>query len=287
MDATGILDYFKKLNKRQKTLVIALVSVIAVVAVYRIFVQSYFSEQKKFKTGLQKVKNDIEAKKLKLPDVASQEKELAELRREYEKTVNQIKDLEANIPSVNSVSRLLGEITGRAEGLGMDFESIKQDMDRDKEGYLQLKLNMKFFGSYSSAVNYLNRLQNMSEYLSVSNIEIAHTKEGGSRPQTNLELSMLLLEKGIDLSLDGKEKTPPPMIVKSDPFTSKKGPKKDVGKDLKLAGITWSSAEPTAIINNDVVKIGAQVEEWKVVKILPDAVILSDGFDTISLTVNR
>lgn len=285
MNAAG---YFTKIGKREKILAGVLLVVLFGSLAYRIFGESFFSEQKGFKGSLQKIMDEIASKKAKFPDVKSQERENAKLREDYENTLKQIEDYEAKIPAAGSVSQLLGEITRRAEGLSMDFETIRQDIEREKEGYLKLKLDMKFSAPYSSVVNYLNRLQNLSEYLTVQDIEIAQTKEGGPQSKTNLELSMLLLEKGIDLTVKEKEDTFTPLVIKMDPFTSKRVEKKtEKAKDLKLAGITSAGKDSTAIINDEVVKVGGQVGDWKVIQILPDAVTLSDGAETVSLTLNR
>lgn len=280
--------YFTKIGKREKILAAVLVAVLLGSLGYRIFGESYFSEEKGFKSSLQKIMDEIASKKAKFPDVKSQERENTKLREDYESALKQIEDYEAKIPAAGSVSQLLGEITRRAEGLGIDIESIRQDIEKEKEGYMKLKLNIKFSAPYSSVVNYLNRLQNLSEYLTVQNIEIAQTKEGGPQSKTNLELSMLLLEKGMNLTVKEKEDTFTPLVIKMDPFASKRVEKKtDKAKDLKLAGITWADKGSTAIINDEVVKVGGQVGDWKVIQILPDAVTLSDGAETVSLTLNR
>lgn len=282
------MSYFTKIGKREKVLAGILLAVLFGSLAYRIFGAAFFSEQKSFEGSLQKTLDEIASKKAKFPDIKSQEAENKKLREDYDSVLKQIEDLEAKIPAAGSVSQLLGEITRRAEGLNVDFESIRQDINREKEGYLKLKLDMKFSAPYSSVVNYLNRLQNLSEYLTVQDIEIAQTKEGASQSRTNLELSMLLLEKGIDLTVKEKEGAFAPLTVKMDPFISKGAQKKtDKAKDLKLAGITWSGKNSTAIINDEVVKVGGQVGDWEVIQILPGAVTLSDGAETVSLTLNR
>jgi Tfp pilus assembly protein PilO len=280
--------YFTKIGKRENILLGALLAVLFVSLAYRIFGESYFSEQKSFKGSLQKILDETASRKAKFPDIKTQEKEIGKLRQDYDSVLKQIEDLESKIPAAGSVSQLLGEVTRRAEGLGMDFESIQQNIEREKEGYLKLKLGIKLSAPYSSVVNYLSRLQNLSEYLTVEDIEIAQAKEGVARSKTDLELSMLLLEKGIDLTLREKEAAFTPLVIKTDPFTSKRaGSSADKVKGLKLVGITSAGKDSTAIINDEVIKIGGQVGDWKVVQILPDAVTLSDGVETVSITLNR
>jgi hypothetical protein len=118
-------------------------------------------------------------------------------------------------------------------------------------------------------------------------VEISQTKDGASHSKTNMQVSMLLLEKGVDLSVQGKGQSPEPLVLKMDPFASKKSGKKDGAGNFKLSGITQAGKDSTAIINDEVVKVGAKIGEWKVTQILPDAVTLTDGNDTVSVTLNR
>ncbi|MFH0772564.1 MAG: type 4a pilus biogenesis protein PilO [Candidatus Omnitrophota bacterium] len=289
MDIFGISSYFNKLKKREKILAVALIIALLGALGYRAIAGTYFSGQKKFKADLQKIQHEIEIRKAKFPDIESQEAEIEKLRSDYENTLKGISGYEAGIPSVDSVRQLLSEITRRSEGLDIDFESIRQDIEKQKEGYLKLNINMKFSASYSNVVNYLNRLDNLSDFLSVSNIDIAQNKEGGPRSVVDLELSMLLAEKGIDLSVVKKElAVAAPLTIKSNPFISKKTESlKKKEAQFKLAGITWANKNSTAIVNDEVLRAGSQIGGWKVIEILPDEVTLSDGEETVTLTMGR
>lgn len=286
MNGTTPLDYFNKLGKRQKALFVLLAVVLFFSIGYRMFWQPYFSEQRKVKNDLQKTQDQIQVIKSKFPDIEMERKENAKLREEIESALKEVSTYEANIPSVGSVSQLLGEITRRSDGLNMDFESIRQDLKREKEGYLRLQLDMKFTSPYSSIVNYLRRLENLSDYLTVQEIGIAQTKEGAPQAKTDLQLSMLLVEKGIDLTVGKEAETPLPLAIQRDPFVSKRMEKKKA-KEFKLSGITWAGKDSTAIINDEVARVGTQIGEWKITQILPDAVMLSDGVDTVSVTLGR
>ena len=285
------MTFIGGMGKRRKLLLAALVIVVAGSLIYNVVGKGFFSEQKKVKSELQKVLDDkakasSDLEEAKAQDKA-QQKELSDLQKNYNDALKEIASYEEKIPSAGSVTRLLGEITRRSEGLGMDFESIRQNIEREKEGYLKLKLDVKFSGPYSGVVNYLNRLENLSDYLTVSTIEISQTKEGAPHAKTNMELSMLLLEKGIDLTIKEKEEAPAPLVLKLDPFASKKVEKKDKSREFKLSGITQAGKDSTAIINDEVVRVGAKLGEWQVVQILPDAVSLSNGSETVSVTLNR
>lgn len=275
------------MGNRKKVTVISVAVILGGLAVYSLVGQGFFSEQKKVKADLRKIEDEAAKTREKFPDIKAEERELYELQKSYDGILKDIASYEQKIPSAGSVSKLLGEMTRRSEGLGMDFESIRQNIEREKEGYLKLKLDMKFSGPYSGVVNYLNRLQNLSDYLTVPNIEILQTKESAPRSKTSMQVSMLLLETGVDLSIQDRVQAPETIVLKLDPFVSKKTDRKDKAKDFKLSGITQAGKDSTAIINNEVVKVGAKIGEWKVIQILPDAVTLSDGAENVSVTLNR
>lgn len=290
MNGTGAAGFMGRIGKREKLLLWALVAVVVVILGLRVG-RGFLNEQGKMKAGLQKVLDEKARQAAKLEEARTQDKaqqkEFSDLQKNYGDTVKKIASYEERIPSADSMTLLLGEITRRSEGLSMDFESIRQNIDREKEGYLKLKLDMKFAGPYSSVVNYLNRIENISDYLTVSSVGISQTKEGTPHSKISMELSMLLLEKGIDLTVKEKEPPPAPLVLKLDPFTSKRVENKDKSKDFKLSGITQAGKDSTAIINDEVVRVGAKLGEWQVIQILPDAVVLSNGVETASVTLNR
>ena len=67
-----------------------------------------------------------------------------------------------------------------------------------------------------------------------------------------------------------------------DPFThggtSAGGP-----SGLALSGILWDANAPLAIINGQTLRVGEELEGFRVVQIDPDRVVLSDGIETFSL----
>ena len=287
MDGTVKLGFMKKTGKRDRLLLVALVIVAAGSLIYRVAGQGFLSDQRRSKDELQKAldgkaKTSVALEEARAQDKA-QQKEFSDLKKNYDSTLKEITSCEERIPAAGSVTQLLGEVTRRSEGLGMDFESIRQNIEKGKEGYLNLNLDMKFSGPYSSVVNYLNRLENLSDYLSVSDIEISQTKDGASHAKTSMKISMLLLERGIDLTTTEKETPSETLVLKLDPFASKKPEIKDRSKDFKLSGIIGVGKDSTAIINDEVVRSGDKIGEWKVVQIKPDAVTLSNGTETVTL----
>lgn len=52
-----------------------------------------------------------------------------------------------------------------------------------------------------------------------------------------------------------------------------------------LSGILWDAESPSAVINNQVVGLGDRLDQWQVMEIRKDRVVLSDGSSTQTLRV--
>ena len=52
-----------------------------------------------------------------------------------------------------------------------------------------------------------------------------------------------------------------------------------------VSGILWDPQVPSAVVNGRIVVVGDTLDQWKVVGIQRDRVILSDGADTQTITV--
>ncbi len=77
-----------------------------------------------------------------------------------------------------------------------------------------------------------------------------------------------------------------PFMANRQPAASGSASAAEMESDLVLNGILWDSKNPSAVVNNQVVGVGDPLGPWKVVEILKDRVILSDGASTQTLTVD-
>ena len=55
--------------------------------------------------------------------------------------------------------------------------------------------------------------------------------------------------------------------------------------DLKLSGILWDEDNPQAIINDEIWEEGQKVGKFKIIEILPEKVIVSDGTEKFELKI--
>jgi hypothetical protein len=54
---------------------------------------------------------------------------------------------------------------------------------------------------------------------------------------------------------------------------------------LSLSGILWDATSPIAIINGQMLRVGEEIEGFRVVEIVHDRVSLSDGAQTLQLLI--
>ena len=87
------------------------------------------------------------------------------------------------------------------------------------------------------------------------------------------------------LKADESLKTPE---VKRDILASTAKPMASLNeKDFRLEGITFTEDTPTVIINGEVFRVDSEVKGYRVKKIMPGSVILTDGMEDQLLTLNR
>ena len=70
-----------------------------------------------------------------------------------------------------------------------------------------------------------------------------------------------------------------------DPFTGGSTGAEVSGFDL--SGILWDPTQPIAVINGQMLRMGDELEGYKVTKIAQDSVSLSDGSQTVTLAISQ
>lgn len=68
-----------------------------------------------------------------------------------------------------------------------------------------------------------------------------------------------------------------------DPFSKQPIVTSDSSQALHLSGILWDEANPTAVINDEIVAVGSEIEGRRVTEITKNRVILEDGAQYIEL----
>ena len=202
------------------------------------------------------------------------------LSEEVDKLREKLAGTEQLMTHKDEVNHLVGELARQGQGLGLTVESLKQELKVDPAGNLLL-IEMLCRSSYEDLVNFLNRLEGVSPFVKIVKIKMTQPKEiAQGWAQTRLTIATPVENSpGAGASARQEPAAPAKISFERNPLTSKSRPSRANPeiKKLKISGITWREKESTAIINNEVVRVGEKVGSLMVQEILPDMVVISDG----------
>jgi len=279
-----LLD-FKKLKPKERTLVIGLVAAIAISAYFNFIHKPMVKSISRYKFQTKKSKSRLRGLQEKLPQLDKQRQNIHFLESECQRMLDEISEIESTLPSKKNVSELLTELVQ----LGSDLKiaSVRQKLDEGKE-YSSIYIELKFNASYINTVNYLQKVESISPFLAIQELDIAEEKTKVTRggPAARLILSSLLGEMPTAAMI--KAQGAEPLTILRNIFVSKAKPVAKVKKvDLKLEGITYNSKSPTAIVNGEVVRIGSVVSSYTVEDIRPESVVFGDGVEKYAVGLER
>lgn len=285
-----ILSYYKKLKPREKILAILFIVIITAGLYYRFFYKPLMRNALTYKFQIQKLTARLDELNAEFPGIEEQRENLRLLATENGGILNKISEIEKKLPDKKDASLLTGELTRLAKGI--ELVSVQQKIDEGEE-YSRIFVEIRFNAPYQEVVNYIDRIEAVSPFLKIEEMEISEPKGKlkGSGVSARLLLSCLLGEAPVSEWLRDERlreiKKETPSVVR-DIFVPKFRPVTVVRKtDLKLEGITYNPQNPTAIINDNVLRVGSEIDGFKVKEILPDTVILTDGIEEFLLTLER
>ena len=286
----AIKKQFNRLEKRQRTQVLFLVAAILLSFYYNAVYKPQSNALRKVSSELQAVNNRLTKLKSQMPDIQKEKEALDAAKKNLASLKAQLSSLELQLPTAGRIPQLLGELVRQAQGYSVDFVSIRPKTSREKKEYAELIIEMKFNANYSDFANYLNRLESLSQFLRATDITMEEMKDGfQGESDITLTLATLLGEAEAVKPEEIKETALlAPFKVERNPFTSKLRP--DTGKqrdEFRLSGIIATGKQPTAIINDEVYRVGDVLGNKKVKQILPNMVILTDGRESTVLTLER
>ena len=283
---------FTRLEKRQRTLVLLLIAAVLFSFYYNMVFKPQSAGLKKTRTELRAAQNQLTKLKAQVPDVAKERKEFEISTRRLETLKERLASIEKDLPGQSSVSRFLGELVHQTGGLAVDFVSIKPKTNKANKDFPELEIEVKFNAGYSDAVSYIKRLESVSPFLKVTTIGLEEMREG-FRGQVAATVTLLTL-LGQETSSQALSETHPAELVSPispdrNPFVSKHRPndKDDKVQQWRLSGIIAAGKEPTAIINDEVYRVGDKFENETITQILPNMVILTNGRENTVLALDK
>ncbi len=199
------------------------------------------------------------------------------------------------MPRKENLPDLLGELLKQTDGYDWSFNFMQPLTSQGGEGYEQFNLEMQFDAGYASAIRYLYRLEKSFPFIKTTKVLLASKEdETNSDLEVTLFLSAVLadnLEEKMDLADLRIPLTELPEGISRNPFTSKFKPQlvqDAIGAgQYSLSGIVSKGKNPTAIINNEVYKIGDWIGDSQVQEITAQRVVLQKGPDVNILTLGN
>lgn len=281
---------FNRLEKRQRTMVLALAATIVFSFYYNAIYKNQSGALRRARAELENVNNSMIKLKSQIPDIDAEKEALNSAKKRLDFLKSQLSSLEAQLPRYGRVPQLLAQLVAEAAGYSIDFVSLKPKTTQEKKDYSQLAIEMKFNAAYPDFVNYLNHLESMSQFLKAGDIMIEEIKDGfRGQLSVTLNFTTLLGEAEFVKEEEELQKPVPPLTVERSPFLSKFRADRGAEKkdELRLSGIIAGGREPTAIINDEVYRVGDYIGNKRVKQILPNMVVLTDGRQSVVLTLER
>lgn len=278
------LNYYKKLNRKEKILAAAFISVVFISIYMKVIYGPLSRGITEYRLQAKDLGNRLEEKGLKLPNEENKRENLAALVEEKEAYAKKLEEFKSKMPSRGSTSGLIGEFSRQAKGI--ELISLRQRIEA-KEKQPHLFIEMKFEAPYKQSVNYINRLETISPLLKVTKAELSSPDKSGSQVISQLVFSIPLASSGTGAKFEAKEAEPLSFSEKNIFGLAKIEAKEEKANDFQLDGITFHFRKPTAIINGEVVAIDNKVDGFRVKEILPKSVILTDGQQDYSLVIKK
>lgn len=237
----------------------------------------------KVRAEWQAAHQQVETMQRELPDIDQQRRDVEQMRVEVDRLRKDLNTLEGRLPSAADLGQVIQALATQAAELHVAFESIKQQLKDDAE-YPEATVEMTAAAAYQDVVNFLRRVEHLSPFLRTAVLELAEPKGkeaslgAGQRMKLVLVTPLRTSTESGTWTLAGKADLPAPVTLSRSPFASSQRPVEAGDREvLNVAGITWRGASSTAIINDDVVRVGDRIGERTVSRIFPDKVVLSDG----------
>lgn len=231
------------------------------------------------------IKHKLDTLKFEFVDIKAEEARLFQAKKDYQASEKELKSREDKLFNQAQLGTLLRKITQSAASHQLDFISITPKKKQDQELYLRFPIEIKLSSPYSGFLNYLKEVENISEVLKVKELDIEMDKTTSFNPTALIKLSTVLSDKVtpgegakmISLPSSGTELFASQVEVKTE----------EKLEGVELNGIIWKGGESSAIINNQVVRVGSAVGKKKILEITQDEVVLGEGEAKYTLKLKK
>ena len=286
-------DWYGKLKSNERRFLLVLVLVLGVSFYFTLVLKPALNDIYRLKKQEQENQNQLGMLKSQFPSVLKTKQEIETIKQNLKDLKSKISNIESQLIGSSQEQQLLTEAIKNAQSLGIDLESVKEDIKEEKEGFIRVYIELKLVANYRKVANYIKRIELISPFVKIEEMILTQSKnEPLSMVEATLTISSLLSNESKNqspLSLAVKE--PPAEIgeLKRSPFTPRFVTEKTKRKNLKVTGITYRNNEAgsTAIVNGVIVRIGDQLEGVKIESILFNSVVIDNGVEKEILKLER
>jgi len=287
---------FKKLNLKERRLSVLLLSAFLVSLYFTLFLKPNFKQIAALKEEDAQAAKRIQLLTAQFTQPAKTKNELVLFKEEINAIKLRTKEVENKLLGIEQVPQILNELIKCAQGLKIEFQSVKQNIEPGpgKEIFSHLNIDLKFESRYEEMLGYLCRIEKVSPFMKVEEVYLSQSKADPRNLVTSaIRLSALLSnaqkQQGELSAAAANLEVRPALKTAKSPFIPAIKIGQVKAKALKLSGITCRSLQQdsTAIINDTVVRKGDEIQGYKVQSISQNEVVLSDGEEEYKLNMER
>lgn len=279
-------EWWRRTSPRERLGVVMLAAAALGFLGYRLVFQGQARQLDRGRAEWLALRQQVQVLRAALPDVEQERQRLPVLAAENEALEEALDQMQRTLITSGELTRLIGALTTRGDGLQVTFDAIKQHV-REQADRPEATIDVVMTAPYQGVVNYLRRVEALSPFLRVAKLEIAEPKD---RAQASSRAAIMFVTPLAPTSEPGglaHAMAIPPLLlltIARDPFGSPhRVAAAATSLDLKVTGILWRGAGSTAIVNGEVVRVGDMVDALVIRQILPDKVIVADGAETHEL----
>ncbi len=290
-------SYFNQMEPRTKILFFLLTAAVIFSASFKFFYKPQRAAANQLKHELSVLENKARALKAQIPDIASEEKLLEKERIAFNILKDDLRATEADLLTQDSIPGLLKGLLAQAGAQNIDFKLIKpikesKPVEEASQGaYERLNIELQFSALYSNLANYARQLEEGYPFVKTKSLIIEKKDMQNAPIDITMYLSTLLMagSAGEPRNVQRPILNVAPLAMKRDPFISASFVEAVVKekKEYILSGIISKGKQPTAIIDNEVYKVGDRIDSSQIQRITANQVILKDGDETVVLTIKE
>ena len=284
-----MMERFNILQPRMRKLLVALMVLVMFSFMFNIIYKPQREAISRLRQKYNALKSKSAALKTQLPNLDDKRKELELLVNSTRSLDQEMARLEAQLPFQNHAHQTLGALVKFSQGLNLNFLSLKPITTKSEKDFPVLTIQMKVKANFHAIVNYLRRVQAASRFLTIEKVILEKNKdELGADLSAQIELSTFLSEhsRATDQDNFGQARLPEVITVARNPFASPM--EKDQSANqlaYRLTGVIAQGKVSTAIINDEVYKIGDSLQGYQIIDIRPHEVVLRMGDEKIILNI--